>query len=257
MDLAYPLLFPIFLEPQEVQGGNIFDIVETGSHDRLRRLMEESLGAVSKEAIASALRHQGITFEALLARSEKAKEQGDSSFFSASGERPRPPPAHVPSGSGSGKGVGGAGAAGGKVGGSGVPDGTDYTSTDGGESEVTSGGNTSLSTVKDCSWTCGSRGSGSSEADIYTTTAGGSDRDVKRKALPPLGPAVFSMGKNDGGSVVSVVTLAAAMAAGAAGDGAAVTSVDRELQFKINGFTNNRKVCPRKPSTSLGLVLTG
>lgn len=72
-----------------MEGTNIFDLVESGSHNRLRRLLEENLGSVSKEAIASALRHQGTTFESLLARAEKAKEQGDSGFFAMSGEAPR------------------------------------------------------------------------------------------------------------------------------------------------------------------------
>ncbi|CAN0183156.1 unnamed protein product, partial [Ascophyllum nodosum] len=84
-----------FTREQEVQGANIFDIVESGSHERLRRLLEENLGSVSKETIASALRHQGTTFEDLLARCEKAKEQGDTRFFAASGEALRMLPGPV------------------------------------------------------------------------------------------------------------------------------------------------------------------
>ena len=50
---------------------------------------------MSKETIASALRHQGTTFEDLLARCEKAKEQGDTRFFAASGEALRMLPGPV------------------------------------------------------------------------------------------------------------------------------------------------------------------
>ncbi|CAM9918241.1 unnamed protein product [Ectocarpus sp. 4 AP-2014] len=99
---------------QEVEGTNIFDLVESGSHNRLRRLLEENLGSVSKEAIASALRHQGTTFESLLARAEKAKEQGDSGFFTMSGEAPRfPGPTRTGSGGSGGGGGSGAGDMGG------------------------------------------------------------------------------------------------------------------------------------------------
>ena len=114
---------------QEVEGANIFDLVESGSHDRLRRLLEENLGSVSKEAIASALRHQGTTFESLLARAEMAKEQGDSSFFSASGEAPRFPGPTASSGGG--------GAQSGRGGGGGGSSGSGSGSTDDWESEVT------------------------------------------------------------------------------------------------------------------------
>ncbi|CAM9193311.1 unnamed protein product [Ectocarpus sp. 6 AP-2014] len=104
---------------QEVEGTNIFDLVESGSHNRLRRLLEENLGSVSKEAIASALRHQGTTFESLLARAEKAKEQGDSGFFTMSGEAPRfPGPTRTGRGGGSGGGGGGGGSGAGDMGGS-------------------------------------------------------------------------------------------------------------------------------------------
>lgn len=53
---------------QEVEGSNIFDLVVAGSHDRLRKLLEHNLGARSKEAIASALRREGTSLEALRAR---------------------------------------------------------------------------------------------------------------------------------------------------------------------------------------------
>lgn len=188
--------------------------------------MEENLGAVSKEAIASALRFQGTTFEALLARSEKAKEQGDSSFFSASGERPHPPATQVSSSSSSRTG-------------SGFPDSTDWASTDGGESEVNSSGNASRSTAGCGSTSRGSSGSCGSGAESASTAAG--EGCAKRKAFPPLGPAVFSSGKTDAGGGASKA-MGTGAAAAAAIDVGVVTSVNRDLQSKINAFTNNRRV---------------
>lgn len=211
---------------QEVEGCNIFDLVEAGCHERLRRLMEENLGAVSKEAIASALRFQGTTFEALLARSERAKEQGDSSFFSASGEPPRPPAAAAQASSGSPIRSG-----------SWLPDSADCASTDGGESEVNSSGNVARGTASCGGTSRGSSGSGGSGAENAGTAAG--ERRLKSKSLPPLGPAVFSSRKNDaGGGTLKVGGTGAA----AAVDGGVVTSVDRDLQSKINAFTNNQRV---------------
>lgn len=229
-----------------MEGANIFDMVEAGSHDRLRRLMEENLGAVSKEAIASALRHQGTTFEALLARSEKAKEQGDSSFFSASGEPPHPP---APSGKGAAARAS-----------DNIAVDVDC-STDGGESEVASSMSDAFGRTSSSASTGGGDGGiggGSSGGD---SGSGSSAIRSRRKSLPPLGPAVFRTaagGAGGGGGVggqqsttsgvggssgAAAATLAPYdVGAEVAGGGGTVTSVDRDLQSKINAFTNNRKV---------------
>lgn len=292
-----PALITLFVPTQEVQGANIFDIVESGSYDRLRRLLEENLGSVSKEAIASALRHQGLTFEDLLARSEKAKEQGDAQFFSTSGEAPRLP-GSVPSrrakagsavstvsGTMGGVSKGGSGGSGGgasfrrgkSLNGSGSTGTAEVDgSTDDWESEVTS------SSAHD------SGGNG-----ILTGgDADGLSPGRKSKNLPPLGPASISSGRggapkaasgsmtvkteSDSGagraaerSGHSLSALSAAAAAlspieckevkmadtdriyrvssESSGDGSiassqGVVSVDRDLQSKINAFTNSQKV---------------
>lgn len=145
---------------QEVEGTNIFDLVESGSHNRLRRLLEENLGSVSKEAIASALRHQGTTFESLLARAEKAKEQGDSGFFTMSGEAPRFP---GPTRTGSGGGSGGSGV--GDMGGS----------TDDWESEAAS-----LAGESQGRTTGASSSSGGGVAGGGSSSGGGGGRKIKR-----------------------------------------------------------------------------
>ncbi|CAN0460843.1 unnamed protein product, partial [Laminaria digitata] len=216
---------------QEVEGANIFDLVETGSHKRLRRLLEENLGSVSKEAIASALRHQGTTFESLLARAEMAKEQGDSSFFSASGEAPRfPGPTAASSGGGGGgggdgsqsrRGVGGGGSGGGSG------------STDDWESEVTNSacegsGRTSASASTSSAGGghgsgSGSGGSGSGTSEVESSSGGGGGSSgglgrggagttllvrAHRKPLPPLGPAAFSV-RLEGKAATTVKTAAA------------------------------------------------
>lgn len=262
----------------------MFDLVESGSHNRLRRLLEENLGSVSKEAIASALRHQGTTFESLLARAEKAKEQGDSSFFSASGEAPRFPglascSMGTMSGSFSGSG-----------GGSRDMDG----STDDCESEVTSSAESYCRTGALACSTGTDGGSGASEAD--SGGAGGGEAlpsRAPRRRLPPLGRDAFSSGqggapttvaavaaaavvnegggsgaRQHGGSVRSVSTAgsssgawkamegwsgrsfgAGSEASGECGRGsssgggkAGMVNIDRDLQSKINAFTNNQKV---------------
>lgn len=226
------------------------------------------MGSVSKEAIASALRHQGTTFEALLARSEKAKEQGDLSFFSASGEAPRlPGPASSSSG-----GRGGDGRRGrrGVSSGSGSGGAQDVDgSTDDWESEVTSSacegyGRTSSS----ASTNSGGSGSGASEVDNVVAP----HPRAKRKLLPPLGPAAFAAPKLEAAVKTEEGTTSAARrqggvssarsraggvgdarrARGGSGSGsgsgsgrgnsASMVSVDRDLQSKINAFTNNQKV---------------
>lgn len=287
---------------QEVEGANIFDLVESGSHQRLRRLLEENLGSVSKEAIASALRHQGTTFESLLARAEMAKEQGDSSFFSASGEPARFP---GPTASSSRRG----GARSGSGSGSG--------STDDWESEVTTSacegsGRTSASTSASGGGGQGSgsgSGGGGGSSGTSEVESSGASRGAARtlarphqKPLPPLGPAAFSMGQ--GGKPLKTAAGAAAAAAsaeaaasteggtkgvrlggiprtrggggagsvtsdakksweseaarsfdcgseasgdsGSGGAGkASMVNIDRDLQSKINAFTNTQKVRPR------------
>ncbi|CAN0006361.1 unnamed protein product, partial [Scytosiphon promiscuus] len=155
---------------EEVEGTNIFDLVESGSHNRLRRLLEENLGSVSKEAIASALRHQGTTFESLLARAEKAKEQGDSGFFAMSGEAPRflGPSRTADGGGGNGRGGGIGGAAADLAG-----------STDDWESEVTSSacesqGRTSSSASSSAGGGGGGNGSSGSGGSSRRTFRGAS-----------------------------------------------------------------------------------
>ncbi|CBJ25964.1 conserved unknown protein [Ectocarpus siliculosus] len=193
---------------QEVEGTNIFDLVESGSHNRLRRLLEENLGSVSKEAIASALRHQGTTFESLLARAEKAKEQGDFGFFTMSGEAPRFP---GPTRTGRGGGGGGGGGSGvGDMGGS-TDDWESEAASLAGESQgrktgassssgggVASGGS-SGGGRKIKRWsTVGSSGSGglsdssSGGGGVGGGGAGkGKDAWKYRRSFPPLGPPAF------------------------------------------------------------------
>ncbi|CAN0434911.1 unnamed protein product, partial [Hapterophycus canaliculatus] len=156
---------------QEVEGTNIFDLVESGSHNRLRRLLEENLGSVSKEAIASALRHQGTTFESLLARAEKAKEQGDSGFFAMSGEAPRfLGPSRT--GDGGGSGARSNGRAGGIGGAAADVDG----STDDWESEVTNSACESQGRTSSSACTSAGGGGGGGNGSSGSSGSGGSER---------------------------------------------------------------------------------
>lgn len=318
-----------------MEGANIFDLVEGGSHNRLRRLLEENLGSVSKEAIASALRHQGTTFEALLARSEKAKEQGDSSFFSASGEPPLFPwPPSAPasevgirkSDTSSNNDGGCAGGGRSFIGsnGGGTVD-LDGSTDDCWESEANNNsacegsshhGRARSSASSGMMGGSGGSGSGGGTSEIDSSGTGGSGgvgwgagikllpSRAKRRSLPPLGPAAFSVrpkaaaadGGGAGGGGTSGArqqrtgsggrsSIAFANAAvppsfsaaalpfhekkangvgvvpafvaksekspslssaegrdGTAAENANVVSVDRDLQSKINAFTNNQKV---------------
>lgn len=292
-----PLPLTLLVPRQEVQGANIFDIVESGSYDRLRRLLEENLGSVSKEAIASALRHQGLTFEDILARSEKAKEQGDAQFFSTSGDPPRLPgsvPSRRARAGSAASSVSGTmnGASKGGIGGSaGV-------ASFGRRKSLNSSGSTGTAEVDGSTDDWESEVTSSSAHDsggngiLAAGDADGSSPGRYRKNLPPLGPSAFSSGRSGvpkaaSGSVAvktegdagagraverSGHTLAALSAAAAAispieckevkvgdtarmyrvssessGDGSVtssqgVVSVDRDLQSKINAFTNSQKV---------------
>lgn len=259
---------------QELEGANIFDLVEAGSHDRLRRLMEENLGAVSKEAIASALRFQGTTCGDLFARCEKSKASGDAGGYGAAGGLMRSSSTsgrRGRSGSGSGSALGNIGNGNSNGEGNGMldPDG----STDENEGEAAQPTRAEC-TLKNGSTSVGGPGGGA--LSPRNARLGGGVKDVntdgnvrKMKPLPPLGPAVFSSRGRDanvGDGVVAIpggTPASTAVKQGAAGGGAAgvgvrtydlaaelsggvgggtVTSVDRELQSKINAFTNNRKV---------------
>ncbi|CAM9488364.1 unnamed protein product [Ectocarpus sp. 12 AP-2014] len=303
-----------FTRQQEVEGTNIFDLVESGSHNRLRRLLEENLGSVSKEAIASALRHQGTTFESLLARAEKAKEQGDSGFFTMSGEAPRfPGPTRMGSSGSSGSGAG-------DMGGS-TDDweseaaslaGESQGRTTGGLSSSGSGGGGGGCGRKIKRWsTVGSSGSGGmSDSSSGGGGAGGGggvgkgkDAGKNRRSFPPLGPPAFPVvasgeritgggsaaawgggaqsggGANGtaggtrhakgGGSLLSEGAKAREVGGearklelcsdaksesagggpisggsdggGSGGGKASMVNVDRDLQSKINAFTNTQK----------------
>lgn len=278
------------LGSQEMQGSNIFDLVESGSHERLRRLLEENLGSVSKEAISSALTHQGITFEALLARSEKAKEEGDANFFSASGESPRLSGSSTSGGASSSCGNGARSrSVGGEYGasfsgsGSGSISGGGGTELDGWESEMVSSACESSSRTNSFG--------GSSEVDSGGAYDGQGVKRSRpdRRPLPPLSPAAFSAGRGggapkyaggsttgsgsgdtDGGSTrirpgasssQSPSSGSAGKTAGGAGapsrlfgietdpsvsssssNNSSVVNVDRDLQSKINAFTDSQKV---------------
>ncbi|CAB1114548.1 unnamed protein product [Ectocarpus sp. CCAP 1310/34] len=305
---------------QEVEGTNIFDLVESGSHNRLWRLLEENLGSVSKEAIASALRHQGTTFESLLARAEKAKEQGDSGFFTMSGEAPRfPGPTRTGSG-GSGSGAGDMGGStddweseGASLVGASQRRTTGAPSSGGGGvgGGGSSGGGGGGGGRKIKRWsTVGSSGSGGmSDSSSGGGGAGrggvgkGKDAGKYRRSFPPLGPPAFPVlasgekvtgggsaaegggGAQSGGGANGVVggtrhakgagsllpegararevggaatklelcsdaqgesagggPISGGSDGGGSGGGkASMVNVDRDLQSKINAFTNTQK----------------
>lgn len=270
---------------QEVEGTNIFDLVETGSHNRLRRLLEENLGSVSKEAIASALRHQGTTFESLLARAEKAKEQGDSGFFTMSGEAPRfPGPIRTGrrgGGSGSGSGSsGGSGSGAGDMGGStddweseaaaslagesqGRTTGASSTSGGGGVSGggssggSSSGGGGGRKTRRGN--TVGSSGSGGmSDSSSGGGGAGGAgagkgkDAWAHRRSFPPLGPPAFSVVAS--GEKVSGGPAAAAAAArgGAQSGGGANGAPGGAKAREVGGAARKLELCSDAQGESAG-----
>lgn len=265
---------------QEVEGANIFDLVKVGSHDRLRRLMEDNLGAGSKEAIALAVRFQGTSFGELLTRSEQVKEEGEANTPTMNGDPLRLPqsasrrPRNGSIGGGSG----------------GVCFGTTdmEASTDETESETATSTRGSLKHVSSSASINSSAGGGKTSGDSSGNNAeGGNTLLRKRKSLPPLGPAVFASdqrevlevakevkteatpaptaarqdtGASAGGvrGTRSLATCTSSMASGlgvrtydlateiSGGiGGGTVASVDRELQSKINAFTNTRKVRTR------------
>ncbi|CAM9890373.1 unnamed protein product [Choristocarpus tenellus] len=196
---------------QEVEGKSIFDLVAEGSHDHLRELLEESLGAMSKEAIASALRLQGTSVQTLKARSEKAEESSKEGF-SYGGYDSRGTSADCRNRSNS-SGSGGSEYAGRGTGGS-----TTGGSSDSEGSENKSGVTTNGSDSDSCS----NKG--------YVAGAG-SGKDT---ALPLI-QQVPKVGK--GGTGVDDDDTASSHS----GDSKGTVRVDPELQCRINAHTNAQK----------------